>query len=124
MKIAFINNNGNVGGHLGHARVITIYDDSSKSFTDHSPEVTGGGDRSIWLSNSGVSSIILSSSGVGALKHLSNLGISVLDGRDYTIQDALDMFLLKELCEFSIDKNPKNSSDHGECCEGDDCCRK
>ena len=124
MKIAFINNKGRVGGHLGHARVITICDETSNSFTDHSPEVTGGGARSAWLSEFGVSSIVLNKSGVGALNHLSMLGITVFDGRDNSITDALDMFLSKKLCEFSLETSSRNDSNHGECCEGDDCCRK
>jgi len=124
MKIAFINKKGKVGGHIGHAKVITIYDEIDKSFTNHSPQVTGGSGRSRWLSESGVSCIILNGAGADALKHLSNLGISVLDGRDNTIGDALDMFLSKKLGVFIIENSLQKESKHGECCEGENCSKK
>ena len=126
MKLAFINVKGNVGGHLGHAKNITLYDFEKGNFSNYTPEVTGGGARAKWLFDAGAKGIVLTSSGAGAIKHMDQLGIKVYDGAGLTIESALEMFNKDELKEFDINSASQGCGSHEhthsktECCEGDD----
>lgn len=131
MKLAFINVNGMVGGHLGHAKNITLYDFENNNFSNHTPEVSGGGARAKWLYDAGAKAIVLTSSGKGAINHMSQMGIEVFDGNGLSIEEALLKYKENELKEFSLDSAHSGCGGHDhhhdsktECCEGDDddCC--
>lgn len=123
MKLAFINNNGKIGGHVGHAKNITLYDFESKNFSHHTPEVTGGGARAKWLYDAGATGLVLSSTGAGAFRHMTQLGIRIYDGSGLSLEEALNAYNENELDDFDLSNasNHAKSHTHGECCEGDEC---
>lgn len=126
MKLAFINVKGNVGGHLGHAKNITLHDFETGNFSNHTPEVTGGGARAKWLYDAGAMGIVLTGSGPGAIKHMDALGIKVFDGTGLTIEEALHAYNMKTLPMFDINNAEGGCHSHThesktECCEGEEC---
>ncbi len=122
MKIAFINVEGMIGGHLGHAESITLYDLETKNFSNHTPVVTGGRARTKWLYDSGATGIIVSASGSNVLLYLASFGIAVFDGSGLSIEEALDKYLLNKLDVLTVAEKSQHSNNkhhEGGCCGGD-----
>ncbi len=109
-KLALINCEGTVGGHLGHAKWITLYDLKSGFSTCTSPEVTGGKARVKWLYDAGAIGVVVNKMGERAYLNLAELGIDVFDGTDLLIEDAIAAFNNETLQLFGLEKVDKKPS--------------
>lgn len=109
MKVAIINENGYVGGHMGHAKEIVLVDLMSNMKSSHSPQEEGGQPRAKWLSDNQVVAVIVNQVSVGMFQFMRGYGIRVFSGDGLSIDESYTAFLNEQLGEYVLEDEHQHS---------------
>ncbi len=103
MKIALINDNGTIGGHLPHARDIVVYDMELNTLMEYKDLEQGVAFRADWLLAHDCEAVIGSGVSTQMLEALNENGIQAYQGEGLTVEEAIDAYLQQVLGRFVLD---------------------
>jgi predicted Fe-Mo cluster-binding NifX family protein len=103
MKIALINDNGTIGGHLPHARDIVVYDMELNTLMEYKDIEQGVAFRADWLLAHDCEAVIGSGVSTQMLEALNENGIQAFQGEGLMVEEAIDAYLQQVLGRFVLD---------------------